>query len=66
MFYLLKNGASIFKRKQENILSAAFVIAFSVALSRILGLVRYRLLASAFGEIVSLRPQFYPKQFLRF
>ncbi|MDO8487227.1 MAG: murein biosynthesis integral membrane protein MurJ [Candidatus Curtissbacteria bacterium] len=49
MLTFIKNGAGIFKKKQEDILSAAFIIAFSVALSRILGLVRYRLLASHFG-----------------
>lgn len=54
MLTLFKNGASIFRKKQEDILSAAFVIAFAVALSRILGLVRYRLLASEFGDDIHL------------
>lgn len=54
MFYILKNGVGIFKKKQEDILSAAFVISISVALSRILGLVRYRLLASNFGHDLKL------------
>lgn len=54
MLTILKNGANIFKRKQEDILSAAFLIAVSVAISRILGLIRYRLLASYFGEDIKL------------
>ncbi len=55
MFHFLKNGAkTIFNKKQEDILSAAFVIGFSVAISRILGLVRYRLLASHFGDDIKL------------
>ena len=54
MLYLFKNGANFFKKRQEDILSAAFVIAFSVALSRILGLFRYRLLASYFGDQINL------------
>ena len=58
MLYLLKNGANFLKRRQEDILSAAFVIAFSVALSRILGLVRYRLLASYFGDNIKLLDSF--------
>src|SRR3990167_6136070 len=58
MFYFLKNGANFLKRRQEDVLSAAFVIAFSVALSRILGLVRYRLLASYFGDNIQLLDSF--------
>src|SRR4030043_1426612 len=58
MLYFLKNGATLFKRKQEDILSAAFVIAFAVALSRILGLIRYRLLASYFGGDIQLLDSF--------
>lgn len=58
MLAILKNGTSIFKKKQEDILSAAFIIAFSVALSRILGLVRYRLLASHFGNDIKLLDSF--------
>lgn len=54
MFRFLKNSSIIFKKQQNDILSAAFVIAFSVALSRILGLVRYRLLASEFGDNIHL------------
>ncbi|MBI2594286.1 hypothetical protein HYW39_01160 [Candidatus Curtissbacteria bacterium] len=58
MFYILRNGADFFKKKQVNILSAAFVIATSVAISRILGLVRYRLLASYFGDDIKLLDSF--------
>ena len=54
MLSVFKNGANLFKKRQEDILSAAFVIAFSVAASRILGLVRYRLLASYFGHDIKL------------
>jgi len=58
MLYILKNGANFFKKRQEDILSAAFVIGSSVALSRILGLVRYRLLASYFGDNIKLLDSF--------
>src|SRR3990167_801725 len=58
MLSFIKNGANIFRNKQEDILSAAFVIAFSVALSRVLGLVRYRLLASYFGDNIKLLDSF--------
>lgn len=58
MLYFLRNGASLFKKKQEDILSAAFVIFFAVALSRILGLIRYRLLASYFGDNIELLDSF--------
>lgn len=58
MLYFLKNGASFFQKRQENVLSAAFVIAVAVALSRILGLVRYRLLASNFGSDIQLLDSF--------
>lgn len=58
MFYIFKNGANFFKKRQEDILSAAFVIAASVALSRLLGLVRYRLLASYFGHDIKLLDSF--------
>lgn len=54
MLNFFKNGANIFREKQANILSAAAVIAISVAISRILGLVRYRLLASNFGDDIKL------------
>src|SRR3989337_3214023 len=58
MLYFLKNGASFFQRRQENVLSAAFVIAVAVAISRILGLVRYRLLAAHFGGDIQLLDSF--------
>ncbi|MBI3342092.1 murein biosynthesis integral membrane protein MurJ [Candidatus Curtissbacteria bacterium] len=58
MLEIFKNGSSIFKKKQEDILSAAFIIAFSVALSRFLGLIRYRLLASHFGNDIKLLDSF--------
>lgn len=58
MLTFFKNGANIFAKKQENILSAAFIIAASVALSRILGLIRYRLLASNFGDDIKLLDSF--------
>src|SRR3989344_9428947 len=58
MFYIFKNGANFFRKKQEDILSAAFVIAASVAISRILGLIRYRLLASYFGDQINLLDSF--------
>lgn len=58
MFGFFKNGKDIFKKKQEDILSAAFIIAFSVALSRILGLLRYRLLAANFGDDIKLLDSF--------
>ena len=58
MLYLFKNGASFFQRRQENVLSAAFVIAVAVALSRILGLIRYRLLAANFGGDIQLLDSF--------
>lgn len=45
---LFKNGADLLFRKQTNILSAAAVIAVAVLLSRILGLLKYRLLTSSF------------------
>ncbi len=44
----LENGKLILWRRQSNILSAAFVIMVTVFASRILGLVRDRLLAGAF------------------
>src|SRR3989344_4663523 len=59
MWNSFKNRAYfIFNKKQEDILSAAFVIGFSVALSRILGLVRYRLLAGYFGHDIKLLDSF--------
>lgn len=58
MFNFFKNGANIFRQRQVNILSAAFVIAASVAISRVLGLIRYRLLASNFGDDIKLLDSF--------
>lgn len=43
-----RNGRLIFSRKQANILSAATVIMAAVAMSRLLGLLRDRLLAGTF------------------
>lgn len=54
MLSILKNGTGIFKKKQQDILSAAFVIGAAVAISRILGLIRYRLLAAHFGDEIHL------------
>lgn len=60
MFNSLKNGAkTIFNRTQNDILSAAFVIGASVALSRVLGLVRYRLLAGYFGDEIQLLDSYF-------
>ncbi len=51
MWHFLKNGAkTIFNKTQEDILSAAFVIASSVVIAKTLSLIRYRLLASYFGD----------------
>lgn len=58
MLNFFKNGANIFIEKQANILSAAAVIAISVAISRVLGLIRYRLLASNFGDDIKLLDSF--------
>lgn len=58
MFTFFKNSTHLFNRKQEDILSAAFLIAVAVAISRILGLIRYRLLASYFGEDIKLLDSF--------
>jgi len=51
---ILKNGALLFLSKQTSILSAATAIMINVAASRILGLVRDRLLAAYFGSSSSL------------
>lgn len=45
---LFKNSAKIFLRKQTNILSASLVLMMAVLVSRLLGLLRDRLLAGAF------------------
>ncbi len=60
MWNILKNGAkTIFNKTQEDILSAAFVIGAAVALSRVLGLVRYRLLAGNFGTEIQLLDSYF-------
>ncbi len=64
MLYFIKNTSHIFKKRQDDVLSAAFVIATSVALSRLLGLVRYRLLASYFGHNIKLLDSFIAAQVL--
>ncbi|HKC14469.1 MAG TPA: murein biosynthesis integral membrane protein MurJ [Patescibacteria group bacterium] len=46
---IFKKGLSILLKKQSNILSAAFVIATTIIISQILGLIRQRLLVSIFG-----------------
>lgn len=45
---LIRNGSALFASRQQTILGAAFILASMVALSRILGLVRTRLLAQYF------------------
>lgn len=64
MIRIFKNGTDIFRKKQADILSAAAVIAFSVAASRILGLIRYRLLAARFGDEIELLDSFIAAQVL--
>src|SRR3989344_8956912 len=55
MWYFLKNGAkTIFNKTQDDILSAAFVIAASVVIAKLLSLIRYRLLAAYFGNQLPL------------
>lgn len=49
-----RNGVEIILSKQTNILSAAVVIMVNVALSRLLGLVRDRMLATYFGSDIVL------------
>jgi putative peptidoglycan lipid II flippase len=46
---LIKNGKDLLFRRQTNILSAATVIAAAVLLSRLLGLLKYRLLTDRFS-----------------
>ena len=46
---MLRNGVNFFSKKQNSILSAAIVISGMMLISRILGLVRARLLAGIFG-----------------
>src|SRR3989344_7448178 len=45
----LKKSFTLLLRRQTNILSAAFIIMMTVALSQVLGLLRTRLLFSIFG-----------------
>ena len=45
----LRNSSSLFTRRQTSILSAAAVIMVMIALSRVLGLVRNRVLAHFFS-----------------
>lgn len=47
---IFSNGANFLTKGQDSILSAAFIIMVSIVASRILGLVRYRLLAGYFGN----------------
>jgi len=51
---LLKNRARFLLLRQTTILSAATIVAVSIALSRILGLIRYRLLATYFGQDIKV------------
>jgi putative peptidoglycan lipid II flippase len=44
-----KNGLNLLLKRQNNILSAAFVIMATIILSQILGLIRQRLLVAIFG-----------------
>jgi putative peptidoglycan lipid II flippase len=46
---LFKRGLSLLFKRQNNILSAAFVIMATIIFSQILGLIRQRLLVSIFG-----------------
>lgn len=46
---ILQNGVSFFSKKQTSILSAAIIISSMMLFSRILGLVRARMLAGTFG-----------------
>lgn len=59
MLSIFKNSASLFQKRQQDILSAAFVIALSVAISRVLGLIRNRLLAAEFGDNIHLLDSFF-------
>ena len=46
---MIANGKKILSRRETNVLSAAFFIMATVAASRVLGLLRDRLLAHYFG-----------------
>ncbi|MEK9200954.1 MAG: murein biosynthesis integral membrane protein MurJ, partial [Patescibacteria group bacterium] len=56
---LLKNGSAFFTRKQNNILSAAFVIMVTYGLSNIVGLLKTRLLISYFFDTAGLLDVYY-------
>ncbi len=56
---LLKNGTSLFTRRQNNILSAAFVIMVTYGASNIVGLLKTRLLISYFFETAGLLDVYY-------
>src|SRR5260370_37956899 len=45
----LRKGINLLLRRQTNILSAAFIIMATTVLSLLLGVIRYRLLATIFG-----------------
>lgn len=47
---LIRNGTALIYRRQTTILSAAFVLAVLMLASRVLGLMRLRILASIFGS----------------
>jgi len=53
-----KNAASMFSKSQQTILSAATIIMVSVAASRLLGLIRLRLLAYYFGSQIKILDAF--------
>ncbi len=59
MFYFLKNGAHIFKKKQEDILSAAFLISLSFVFAKILGFLKFRLLVAYFGSNLLLLDSYF-------
>ena len=59
MFSFLKNGTHIFKRKQEDILSAAFIISLSFVFAKILGFIKLRLLAAYFGSNLVLLDSYF-------
>ena len=59
MFSFLKNGTHIFKKKQEDILSAAFLISLSFVFAKILGFIKLRLLAAYFGGNLILLDSYF-------
>lgn len=56
---LLKNGTSFFTRRQNNILSAAFVIMVTYGVSNVVGLLKTRLLISYFFDTAGLLDVYY-------